>query len=1374
MTEVGWDQATIDQFGSIGLRGPDGLPKLAWPTVVSFLGGQTGDLPVPVQCTYTVSPTSHNFSGAAGTFDVTISTTQTTCAWTAFDVGNPAWLSQTASGTGSGTITLTVTANTGTEGRSATVQVMDKTITVTQDGTTLPPPDPVVCTYTLAASSDTFTAALGNDTVALTTNDASCTWNVTVLDGGSDWLGVTAASGTGNATLTYTVTANTLAAARQARFSVNGTIFTVTQAGAETVPDPPDAQVIVPCTDTTTNSPTGTNPKMNWTRCRQATWNHKYADYLANTTNPATLGGQTMKFIKTSADSANLYGDLGQADAFMYQVTGDATYCSSGTIGQTGARGFYQALMGVFRDSDALNSSDKANVWRENAIHTVRNLEWCSPALTANQILDIQKELAQWIAWGYQLDFSPGSIGGVVAVSPTLLRIGDSDQTVGIYFAAVAAHLLWPTYAPFTTIYTHPVTGGLNLSMDLADYRGDLEAGDGGTMRNAVGYYMYMAEGGDYIEGTSYNWGSGNLLIGGYDAIRTITGVDYFPEVTAWLPKHAEAIIAGYTPDLEQMFQYGDDADAAILYPTFIPHRTDAIAQMRSYAGVMHGTTVGRRLQSLILDFVARYGEVGSRPLGGFNGPTSLVLHDPYDVATDWRTTKFHNSKNGIGMVSSRDGFGVNDGVFFYLGDNRRVNNTGVGASVDHDRLASGSWALYDESEWAIHNPLSSGGATWHGDGNNKVLYNGMGGVIEFTETTAVEQTDAYTYASTTTGGALDYVPPGGSSTSELYLNEGTRSIVYIPGATQVVITHDRGNVIHPDPYRDSIYGTIHDYFWRGNMFPDGDWAEVRRSESGIPKTDASQRMLFVQHARKQPTKTGSRWDWLTDANRPVRMNMLYPTDVNSAAANQTTYTLYHLFTSGGLTDQRKWDIKLWPNTSQQFNTFLNVVQIGTPYTVNAITDPGKVEGAHIVRTGLADVVLAFNAEAAPDLNPTLYHASHQGALRSARLRQTGYTLTWTAVGSSSTVYLQDLDPGVTWTLNIDGGGANAITPNSTTAPGHYSFSVASAGAHTIVIASTGVVEGGSCSSVTLAFALTSPLTAGTVGSAYSQNVTVTGGNDPYTYAKTFGTLPPSLTIASNGTLSGTPTVSGSYTFTVKAIDDDDCSDSKTYTLVIDPAPVSNNIQRTGTAGIFSNVSGSATTMTASYTMGAGGSNRMLLCGFTGGTSDTLTTATYNAVGMTLVNKVRVPGDLYHYLYRLVNPTTGANNVVVTFSAATAMVGMCQGYSGVNQTTPINASAVFCSAQPTTSCTSPTLLASSAIHAEVTATLDNTWTILSGRSWTGASASVGSNLLINSPGLGSWMFDYGPHVAGGIKSMDATFGSATRWGAVIAAINPVP
>lgn len=71
----------------------------------------------------------------------------------------------------------------------------------------------------------------------------------------------------------------------------------------------------------------------------------------------------------------------------------------------------------------------------------------------------------------------------------------------------------------------------------------------------------------------------------------------------------------------------------------------------------------------------------------------------------------------------------------------------------------------------------------------------------------------------------------------------------------------------------------------------------------------------------------------------------------------------------------------------------------------------------------------------------------------------------------------------------------------------------------------------------TMTYAPTNPPTA-TVGTAYSQSVAgATGGSAPYTYAIASGSLPPGVSLASNGTLSGTPTGGGNYTFTVKATD---------------------------------------------------------------------------------------------------------------------------------------------------------------------------------------------------------------------------------------------
>ncbi|GAB3843873.1 hypothetical protein GCM10028822_00530 [Hymenobacter terrigena] len=79
-------------------------------------------------------------------------------------------------------------------------------------------------------------------------------------------------------------------------------------------------------------------------------------------------------------------------------------------------------------------------------------------------------------------------------------------------------------------------------------------------------------------------------------------------------------------------------------------------------------------------------------------------------------------------------------------------------------------------------------------------------------------------------------------------------------------------------------------------------------------------------------------------------------------------------------------------------------------------------------------------------------------------------------------------------------------------------------------------------------------LPAGTVGAAYSQTLTASGGTAPYSYAITAGALPAGLTLT-NGTIAGTPTTSGSFTFTVTATDASSApgpySGSRSYTLTI-------------------------------------------------------------------------------------------------------------------------------------------------------------------------------------------------------------------------------
>lgn len=74
-------------------------------------------------------------------------------------------------------------------------------------------------------------------------------------------------------------------------------------------------------------------------------------------------------------------------------------------------------------------------------------------------------------------------------------------------------------------------------------------------------------------------------------------------------------------------------------------------------------------------------------------------------------------------------------------------------------------------------------------------------------------------------------------------------------------------------------------------------------------------------------------------------------------------------------------------------------------------------------------------------------------------------------------------------------------------------------------------------------------LPGGAAGSAYSQSLSQTGALGTPGYAVTAGALPPGLTLAANGTISGTPTATGTFNFTVTVSDASGCSGSRAYSI---------------------------------------------------------------------------------------------------------------------------------------------------------------------------------------------------------------------------------
>ena len=117
-----------------------------------------------------------------------------------------------------------------------------------------------------------------------------------------------------------------------------------------------------------------------------------------------------------------------------------------------------------------------------------------------------------------------------------------------------------------------------------------------------------------------------------------------------------------------------------------------------------------------------------------------------------------------------------------------------------------------------------------------------------------------------------------------------------------------------------------------------------------------------------------------------------------------------------------------------------------------------------------------------------------------------------------------------------------AFTPTSLGSKS-ASLAITSSDGGTSIVALAGTAA---CPVITVA----GSLPAGAFGAAYTGGMTASGGMSPYTFSAS-GALPPGLTLAGDGSVSGTPALAGSYPFTVQATDVNGCSGTADVTIAI-------------------------------------------------------------------------------------------------------------------------------------------------------------------------------------------------------------------------------
>lgn len=169
------------------------------------------------------------------------------------------------------------------------------------------------------------------------------------------------------------------------------------------------------------------------------------------------------------------------------------------------------------------------------------------------------------------------------------------------------------------------------------------------------------------------------------------------------------------------------------------------------------------------------------------------------------------------------------------------------------------------------------------------------------------------------------------------------------------------------------------------------------------------------------------------------------------------------------------------------------------------------------------------------------------------------FLLTSNGAVDTFTVTSGHIPPGLTMPATY--GAAGTIVGGTPTTPGTFTFTVhvTPFGASSPSTSATFSITVGAPAPLTISFPA-SCCNAGTVGSAYFQNLFSSGGTGPYTWTVAGGQLPPGVVQTSPSApqvtgnhLAGTPTRAGTYSFVIKVTDGAGDTATESATITIQP-----------------------------------------------------------------------------------------------------------------------------------------------------------------------------------------------------------------------------
>ena len=721
-------------------------------------------------------------------------------------------------------------------------------------------------------------------------------------------------------------------------------------------------------------SPTGRNPHLFWTSDRQAVWNQMVSEN--------NFWWQQLRKLVEGKQTA--VGDRGELEALAYQMTGNVTY---GRKAWSMVQPYASTLTVPITDNNAPRILFENYVWI---------YDWIYPALSTAE----RQTYINFLNW-----MGDSSIG---RTSQTWgVRSGNANGLIGTYFGLAFLDVATAPDNPRAGTFTAASFKDGGVSKPVGGLAATGINRD--TMRNAIAQYMTMATGGVWIEGTNYQLAALTPLLVGIEGVRTATGQDYFPEVTACLPSLAAGYLYQLTPDLQDSYQWGDEEH---------PHQLQ-MKRRQTLAGVMagltQGTSVGPYIQELVQEFAQSPLEWGA---GSVPFSTFFLLFNPYAPAADWRTANLPNTLFGDGLLYYHDGWGDNDS-FFGMHDNPRV-------LVDHgDQVVyQGDFQLYRHGEWALTHPIGYASIASSGNGSNSMLMAGLS-TMQNRGPIAEETGAGYAYLAGCTCDSFYAQQSNGYNNGyynppPAYLPEWTRSILYLPSQdkhSDTIVVYDRTNCQNPQSLP------------KFDRYRSNDLAAIK---------NAPALKQWCIHSPVSPTLDANGISWSTTGGQQMHVSTLLPIKQMRTIINEATYT----FPSGfGPLDpsQLKWQVRICPATTQQWDTFLNVVQASDPGTQLSNTlvqsSAGTAEGVVVHRQNSNDVLALFSSQQKNSQTPNV-----------ARILQSGYTVSWTAGTAQTDAFLLDLDPSKSWIATVDGKKVGI----SASSQGVGRLSLSGTGAHTL------------------------------------------------------------------------------------------------------------------------------------------------------------------------------------------------------------------------------------------------------------------------------------------------------------------------------------